>query len=36
MNFTDYQKKSRATAKYPAFGHGVIYLTLGPAELFQH
>jgi NTP pyrophosphatase (non-canonical NTP hydrolase) len=29
MNFTDYQTKSRATAKYPAIGHGVIYPTLG-------
>ncbi len=25
MNFTDYQTKSRATAKYPVIGHGVIY-----------
>ncbi len=29
MNFTDYQTKSRTTAKYPAIGHGVIYPTLG-------
>lgn len=29
MNFTDYQTKSRATAKYPVIGHGVIYPTLG-------
>lgn len=29
MDFSDYQKKSRATAKYPAIGHGVIYPTLG-------
>jgi NTP pyrophosphatase (non-canonical NTP hydrolase) len=29
MNFTDYQTKSRATAKYPAIGHTVIYPTLG-------
>ena len=29
MNFTDYQNKSRATAKYPVIGHGVIYPTLG-------
>lgn len=29
MNFTDYQTKSRHTAKYPAIGHGVIYPTLG-------
>ena len=29
MNFTDYQTKSRATAKYPAIGHGVVYPTLG-------
>src|SRR5690606_16425362 len=29
MNFTDYQTKSRVTAKYPAIGHGVIYPTLG-------
>ncbi len=29
MNFNDYQTKSRATAKYPTIGHGVIYPTLG-------
>jgi len=29
MNFTDYQTKSRDTAKYPIIGHGVIYPTLG-------
>ena len=29
MNFSDYQIKSRATAKYPAIGHGVIYPPLG-------
>ncbi|MCL4531194.1 MAG: nucleoside triphosphate pyrophosphohydrolase family protein [Chloroflexi bacterium] len=29
MNFTEYQTKSRATAKYPVIGHGVIYPTLG-------
>ena len=29
MEFTDYQTKSRATAKYPVIGHGVIYPTLG-------
>jgi NTP pyrophosphatase (non-canonical NTP hydrolase) len=29
MNFTEYQSKSRATAKYPVIGHGVIYPTLG-------
>jgi NTP pyrophosphatase (non-canonical NTP hydrolase) len=29
MNFTDYQTKSRITAKYPAIGHGVIYPILG-------
>jgi NTP pyrophosphatase (non-canonical NTP hydrolase) len=29
MDFTDYQTKSRATAKYPAIGHAVIYPTLG-------
>ncbi len=29
MNFTDYQNKARATAKYPVIGHGVIYPTLG-------
>ena len=29
MNFSDYQQKSRATAKYPVIGHAVIYPTLG-------
>jgi NTP pyrophosphatase (non-canonical NTP hydrolase) len=29
MNFSDYQQKSRSTAKYPVIGHGVIYPTLG-------
>ena len=29
MNFNDYQTKSRATAKYPVIGHGVVYPTLG-------
>ena len=29
MNFNDYQKKSRKTAKYPAIGHPVIYPALG-------
>lgn len=29
MNFTDYQQRSRLTAKYPIIGHGVIYPTLG-------
>jgi NTP pyrophosphatase (non-canonical NTP hydrolase) len=29
MNFKDYQTKSRATAKYPVIGHGVIYPALG-------
>ena len=29
MDFTDYQTKSRRTAKYPAIGHPVIYPTLG-------
>ena len=29
MNFTDYQTKSRKTAKYPPIGHPVIYPTLG-------
>lgn len=29
MNFTDYQTKSRVTAKYPAIGHPVIYPALG-------
>jgi NTP pyrophosphatase (non-canonical NTP hydrolase) len=29
MNFTDYQTRSRKTAKYPAIGHPVVYPTLG-------
>jgi len=29
MNFTEYQTKSRKTARYPAIGHAVIYPTLG-------
>ena len=29
MDFTDYQQKAKATAKYPVIGHGVIYPTLG-------
>ena len=29
MNFTEYQQKAKATAKYPVIGHGVIYPTLG-------
>src|ERR1043165_1535803 len=29
MDFNEYQIKSRATAKYPAIGHAVIYPTLG-------
>ncbi|MDD2922279.1 MAG: nucleoside triphosphate pyrophosphohydrolase family protein [Anaerolineales bacterium] len=29
MNFNDYQAKSRATAKYPIIGHGVVYPALG-------
>src|SRR5258706_15960080 len=29
MNFTDYQQKSRATAKNPVIGHVIIYPTLG-------
>lgn len=29
MDFSDYQTKSRRTAKYPAIGHPVIYPTLG-------
>ena len=29
MNFSDYQTKSRKTAKYPPIGHPVIYPTLG-------
>lgn len=29
MNFSDYQQKSRVTAKYPVIGHRIIYPTLG-------
>jgi NTP pyrophosphatase (non-canonical NTP hydrolase) len=29
MDFSEYQSKSRKTAKYPAIGHPVIYPTLG-------
>lgn len=29
MDFSDYQAKSRKTAKYPAIGHPVIYPVLG-------
>ncbi|GER79778.1 MAG: hypothetical protein JETCAE02_23430 [Anaerolineaceae bacterium] len=29
MNFSDYQKRSRATAQYPSIGHAVVYPTLG-------
>ena len=29
MDFSDYQRLSRATAKYPPIGHAVIYPTLG-------
>jgi NTP pyrophosphatase (non-canonical NTP hydrolase) len=32
MNFTDYQAKSRRTARYPAIGHPIIYPTLGLAN----
>ncbi len=32
MDFSDYQTKSRRTAKYPAIGHAVIYPTLGLAS----
>jgi len=32
MEFSDYQKKSRATAQYPAIGHAVVYPTLGLAN----
>ncbi len=32
MDFTDYQTKSRKTAKYPVIGHAVIYPTLGLAN----
>jgi NTP pyrophosphatase (non-canonical NTP hydrolase) len=29
MDFSDYQTKSRKTARYPAIGHPLIYPTLG-------
>jgi len=29
MNFNDYQKKSRKTAKYPAIGDPIVYPALG-------
>ena len=29
MDFNEYQRRSRATAQYPAIGHPVIYPTLG-------
>jgi NTP pyrophosphatase (non-canonical NTP hydrolase) len=29
MDFSEYQTKSRKTAKYPVIGHAVIYPTLG-------
>jgi NTP pyrophosphatase (non-canonical NTP hydrolase) len=29
MDFSEYQAKSRRTAKYPAVGHPVVYPTLG-------
>jgi NTP pyrophosphatase (non-canonical NTP hydrolase) len=32
MDFTEYQNRSRKTAKYPPIGHGVIYPTLGLAS----
>ena len=32
MDLTDYQTKSRKTAKYPSIGHPVIYPTLGLAN----
>lgn len=32
MNFSDYQKKSRATAQYPSIGHPIIYPVLGLAN----
>ena len=31
MKLSEYQKKSRATAGYPAIGHGVVYPALGLA-----
>jgi NTP pyrophosphatase (non-canonical NTP hydrolase) len=32
MDFSDYQKRSRATAQYPTIGHPVVYPTLGLAN----
>ena len=32
MNFSDYQKRSRATAQYSSIGHPVIYPVLGLAN----
>ena len=32
MDFSEYQEKSRKTAKYPVIGHAVIYPTLGLAN----
>lgn len=32
MDFSEYQKQSRATAKYPSIGHPVIYPVLGLAN----
>lgn len=32
MEFSDYQKRSRATAQYPSIGHAVVYPTLGLAN----
>ena len=32
MDFSDYQTRSRRTAKYPSIGHAVIYPTLGLAS----
>jgi NTP pyrophosphatase (non-canonical NTP hydrolase) len=29
MNFSEYQTRSRTTARYPVIGHAVIYPTLG-------
>jgi NTP pyrophosphatase (non-canonical NTP hydrolase) len=29
MDFTEYQTKSRITAKYPSIGHAIVYPTLG-------
>jgi NTP pyrophosphatase (non-canonical NTP hydrolase) len=32
MEFSDYQKRSRVTAQYPAIGHPMVYPTLGLAN----